>query len=229
MAAPSARASFIASGAAIAEAGPGGALLVYLVIGLMVYFIMTSLGELATFMPVSGSFCTYASRYVDPGFGFALAGPSGQLATVVAVDVVAAQLVAAYWFPDSPGWIWSVAFLALTFGLNAFSARGFGESEYWFALIKVIAALCFIVVGLGMLVGIIHSGTRSAWSTERATRPSSATAIPAGVAMVVAYSFQGTAELVGAAAGESENPRRTCRAPSTTCSAHPAVLRAGPS
>ena len=63
---------FIASGAAIAEAGPGGALLVYLVIGLMVYFIMTSLGELATFMPVSGSFCTYASRYVDPGFGFAL-------------------------------------------------------------------------------------------------------------------------------------------------------------
>ena len=149
---------FIASGAAIAEAGPG-ALLVYLVIGLMVYFIMTSLGELATFMPVSGSFCTYASRYVDPGFGFALGWTFWfSWATVVAVDVVAAQLVMAYWFPDSPGWIWSVAFLALTFGLNAFSARGFGESEYWFALIKVIAVLCFIVVGLGMLVGIIHSG-----------------------------------------------------------------------
>ena len=149
---------FIASGAAIAEAGPGGALLVYLVIGLMVYFIMTSLGELATFMPVSGSFCTYASRYVDPGFGFALGWTFWfSWATVVAVDV-AAQLVMAYWFPDSPGWIWSVAFLALTFGLNAFSARGFGESEYWFALIKVIAVLCFIVVGLGMLVGIIHSG-----------------------------------------------------------------------
>ena len=115
---------FIASGAAIAEAGPGGALLVYLVIGLMVYFIMTSLGELATFMPVSGSFCTYASRYVDPGFGFALGWTFWfSWATVVAVDVVAAQLVMAYWFPDSPGWIWSVAFLALTFGLNAFGAR----------------------------------------------------------------------------------------------------------
>ena len=119
MAAPSARAH-IASGAAIAEAGPGGALLVYLVIGLMVYFIMTSLGELATFMPVSGSFCTHASRYVDPGFGFALGWTFWfSWATVVAVDVVAAQLVMAYWFPDSPGWIWSVAFLALTFGLNA--------------------------------------------------------------------------------------------------------------
>lgn len=201
---------FIASGAAIAEAGPGGALLVYLVIGLMVYFIMTSLGELATFMPVSGSFCTYASRYVDPGFGFALGWTFWfSWATVVAVDVVAAQLVMAYWFPDSPGWIWSVAFLALTFGLNAFSARGFGESEYWFALIKVIAVLCFIVVGLGMLVGIIHSGDQIGlvnWSVGDAPFVGNF-ATWVGVAMVVAYSFQGT-ELVGVAAGESENPRR---------------------
>ena len=176
----------------------------------MVYFIMTSLGELATFMPVSGSFCTYASRYVDPGFGFALGWTFWfSWATVVAVDVVAAQLVMAYWFPDSPGWIWSVAFLALTFGLNAFSARGFGESEYWFALIKVIAVLCFIVVGLGMLVGIIHSGDQIGlvnWSVGDAPFVGNF-ATWVGVAMVVAYSFQGT-ELVGVAAGESENPRR---------------------
>ena len=201
---------FVASGAAIAEAGPGGALLVYLVIGLMVYFIMTSLGELATFMPVSGSFCTYASRYVDPGFGFALGWNFWvSWATVVAVDVVAAQLVMAYWLPDTPGWIWSVAFLALTFGLNAFSARSFGEAEYWFALIKVVAVLCFIVVGLGMLVGIIHGGDQvglANWTIGDAPFVGNA-ATWVGVAMVVAYSFQGT-ELVGVAAGESENPRR---------------------
>ncbi|MCV6902322.1 MAG: amino acid permease [Achromobacter xylosoxidans] len=201
---------FIASDAAIAQAGPGGALTVYLLIGLMVYFIMTSLGELATFMPVSGSFCTYASRYVDGGFGFAL-GWNFWLswATVVAVDVVAAQLVMAYWFPDTPGWIWSVAFLALTFGLNAFSARSFGEAEYWFAIIKVVAVLCFIVLGLAMLVGIIHSdapvGLRN-WTVGEAPFVGNV-ATWVGVAMVVAYSFQGT-ELVGVAAGESENPRR---------------------
>ncbi len=63
---------FVASGASVAQVGPGGALLTYLVIGLMVFFIMTSLGEMATFMPVSGSFATYSSRYVDEGFGFAL-------------------------------------------------------------------------------------------------------------------------------------------------------------
>lgn len=201
---------FVASGAAIAQAGPGGALMVYLVIGLMVYFIMTSLGELATFMPVSGSFCTYASRYVDPGFGFALGWNFWvSWATVVAVDVVAAQLVMAYWLPDTPGWIWSVAFLALTFGLNAFSARSFGEAEYWFAIIKVVAVLCFIVVGVAMLAGIIHGGGPVGldnWKVGDAPFVGNA-ATWVGVAMVVAYSFQGT-ELVGVAAGESENPRR---------------------
>ena len=157
---------------------------------------------------------------MDPGFGFALGWTFWfSWATVVAVDVVAAQLVMAYWFPDSPGWIWSVAFLALTFGLNAFSARGFGESEYWFALIKVIAVLCFIVVGLGMLVGIIHSGDQIGlvnWSVGDAPFVGNF-ATWVGVAMVVAYSFQGT-ELVGVAAGESETRAATCRAPSTTCS-----------
>ena len=134
----------------------------------------------------------------------------------------------AYWFPDSPGWIWSVAFLALTFGLNAFSARGFGESEYWFALIKVIAVLCFIVVGLGMLVGIIHSGDQIglvSWSVGDAPFVGNF-ATWVGVAMVVAYSFQGT-ELVGVAAGESKPaPQRAARHQPRVL-AHPAVLRAG--
>jgi single-stranded-DNA-specific exonuclease len=62
---------FVASGATVAQAGPGGALLAYALIGLMVYFLMTSLGELAAFMPVSGSFATYGSHFVDPAFGFA--------------------------------------------------------------------------------------------------------------------------------------------------------------
>ncbi len=63
---------FVASGATISQAGPGGALLSYMLIGLMVYFLMTSLGELAAYMPVSGSFATYGQNYVEEGFGFAL-------------------------------------------------------------------------------------------------------------------------------------------------------------
>lgn len=84
---------FVASGATVSQAGPGGALLSYIIIGLMVYFLMTSLGELAAFMPVSGSFSTYGSRYVEEGFGFALGWNYWyNWAVTIAVDLVAAQL-----------------------------------------------------------------------------------------------------------------------------------------
>src|SRR3954463_10571086 len=63
---------FLASGATIADAGPGGALTAYLIAGIMVYFIMTSLGEMSAFIPITGSFSTYSDRFVDPALGFAV-------------------------------------------------------------------------------------------------------------------------------------------------------------
>ena len=200
---------FVASGSAIAQVGPGGAVLTYLVIGIMVYYLMTSLGELAAFMPVAGSFSTYASRYVDKGFGFALGWNFWfSWAVVVAVDLVASQLVMAYWFPNVPGIIWSGLFLLIMVALNAISARGFGEAEYWFALIKVVAVLGFLATGVMILFGVISTGHMPGfdnWTVGDAPFVGNfATFV--GVAMIVAYSFQGT-ELVGVAAGESENPR----------------------
>lgn len=95
---------FVSSGATIAQSGPGGALLSFAVIGLMVYFLMTSLGELAACMPVSGSFSTYASRYVEESFGFALGWNYWYAwAVTIAVDLVAVQIIMTYWFPDTPG------------------------------------------------------------------------------------------------------------------------------
>ena len=91
---------FMASSSAIHSAGPGGALVAYAAIGLMVYFFMTSLGEMATFMPVSGSFSTYAMRFVDPSLGFAL-GWNYWFNWVItaAVDVSVAAVVISYWEP----------------------------------------------------------------------------------------------------------------------------------
>ena len=63
---------FFASGSAVSTAGPGGAALAYIIMGALVYFLMTSLGEMATLMPVSGSFETYATKFVDPALGFTL-------------------------------------------------------------------------------------------------------------------------------------------------------------
>ncbi|BEA00042.1 hypothetical protein VEE15_00250 [Escherichia coli] len=148
---------FVASGATISQAGPGGALLSYMLIGLMVYFLMTSLGELAAYMPVSGSFATYGQNYVEEGFGFALGWNYWyNWAVTIAVDLVAAQLVMSWWFPDTPGWIWSALFLGVIFLLNYISVRGFGEAEYWFSLIKVTTVIVFIIVGVLMIIGYLQ-------------------------------------------------------------------------
>ena len=129
----------------------------YALIGLMVYFLMTSLGEMAAYMPVSGSFCTYGSRFVEDGFGFALGWNYWyNWAVTIAAELVAAQLVMSFWFPEVPGIYWSAIFLGIMFGLNVISARGFGESEFWFALIKVVTVVIFIGVGLATIFGIMH-------------------------------------------------------------------------
>ena len=95
---------FVATGASIASSGPGGTLLAYALIGVMVYFLMTSLGEMAAYMPVAGSFSTYGSKFVESGFGFALGWNYWfNWAVTIAAELVAAQLIMQFWFPDSPG------------------------------------------------------------------------------------------------------------------------------
>ncbi|RNM06745.1 amino acid permease [Dickeya undicola] len=200
---------FVASGATVSQAGPGGALLSYALIGLMVYFLMTSLGELAAFMPVSGSFSTYGARYVEEGFGFALGWNYWyNWAVTIAVDLVAAQLVMGYWFPSVPGWVWSALFLSLMFLLNYISVKGFGEAEYWFSLIKVTTVILFIGVGLLMITGILRGGEHAGWHNWQIGDAPFAGGFSAmiGVAMIVGFSFQGT-ELIGVAAGESKDPQ----------------------
>ena len=201
---------FVASGATISQAGPAGALLSYILIGAMVYFLMTSLGELAAFMPVSGSFSTYGQLYVEEGFGFALGWNYWyNWAVTIAVDLVAAQLVMNYWFPDSPGWVWSALFLCIIFALNWISVKGFGESEYWFSLIKVTTVIVFIIVGMMMILGIFKGVQPAGWSnwTVGDAPFAGGFASMIGVAMIVGFSFQGT-ELIGIAAGESADPQK---------------------
>lgn len=204
---------FVASGATIEKAGPGGALLSYAIIGLMVYFLMTSLGELAAYLPVSGTFATYGAKYVDESFGFAIGWNYWyNWAITVAVDLVAAQMVISYWFDfGAYSWLWSLLFLLVVFLLNVISVKGFGESEFWFSIIKVVTVIIFIAVGLAMIIGIINNGQNSAigwhnWQIDGAPFKGGFSSM-IGVAMIVGFSFQGT-ELIGIAAGESKDPEK---------------------
>jgi lysine-specific permease len=202
---------FVASGSTIATAGPGGALVAYALIGLMVFFLMTSLGEMAAYIPESGSFCTYGSRFVEEGFGFAMGWNYWyNWAVTIAAELVASQLVMSFWFPTVPGFCWSALFLGLMFLLNFFSVKGFGESEFWFALIKVVAVVVFIVLGFATIFGIMRGYPSPGFSNFTGGDAPFVGGLQAmiGVAMIAGFSFQGT-ELIGVAAGESEAPHKS--------------------
>lgn len=199
---------FLASGGAIAQAGPGGTLLAYGLIGIMVYFLMTSLGEMAAFMPSSGSFSTYATKFVDPSLGFALGWNYWyNWAITIAAEIAAVSLIMKYWFPNSNTLLWTILFIAIILIFNLLSVKAFGEAEYWFAMIKVATVVIFIIVSFLMIFGLIGGqdpiGFKNFVVNEAPFHGGIFAVI--GVFLVAGFSFQGT-EMLGVTAGEAENP-----------------------
>ncbi|MDF7641410.1 amino acid permease [Bifidobacterium sp. ESL0784] len=198
---------FMTSGSTISKAGPGGGLVAYIAMGIMVYFLMTSLGELATNQPVSGSFATYNAKYVDPALGFAMGWNYWfNWAITVAVDISTAALLIQYWLPHTPGWIWSMLVLAVIFLINALTVSAFGETEYWLSLIKVVTVIVFLILGFCMIFGIMFHPAIGLSNFTYKDAPFVG-GFPAilSVFLIAGFSFQGT-ELIGVTAGESEDP-----------------------
>lgn len=202
---------FLNAGYTINQAGAGGALVGYLIGGVILYMVMVCLGELAVHMPVTGSFQKYAANYIGPSAGFALGWMYfvGSAATA-GVEFTAAGILMKHWFPHTPVWIWCAVFIVLLFALNALTTKGFAEAEYWFAGIKVIAVIAFIFIGIAGIFGMIPLADRPAPFFENLAP---AGLFPAGIAIVfvtmmnVIFSYQGS-ELIGIAAGESEEPEK---------------------
>ncbi|MGE7667473.1 amino acid permease [Ureibacillus composti] len=202
---------FLASGASIAQAGPGGALLAYALIGVMVYFLMTSLGEMAAYMPTSGSFSTYATKFVDPAFGFAMGWNYWyNWAITIAAEISAVSLIMKYWFPDSSSALWTILFIIVVLTFNILSVRAYGESEYWFAMIKVATVIVFIIVSFLMIFGILGGNDPVGFENffaEEAPFHGGFLAI-FGIFLAAGFSFQGT-ELLGVTAGETKDPGKS--------------------
>lgn len=198
---------FITSGEAISTAGPGGALVAYVVMGMMVYFLMTSLGEMATYMPLTGSFSAYATKFIDPALGFAM-GWNYWLnwAVTIPVEATTAGIIMNYWLPSVPQWIFSVTVLALIFLINYLSVRSYGETEYWLALVKIITVIVFLIVGVAIIFGIMggHAVGVSNFHYKKAPFVGGIPAI-ISIFLIAGFSFQGT-ELVGITAGEAATP-----------------------
>ena len=201
---------FVASGATIAQAGPLGALVAYAAIGLMVFFLMTSLGEMASYLPISGSFAAFGSRYVDESFGFAMGWNYWfNSAITVAVEAATVGVIMQFWLPHVPTWIWSTAVLALILIINLLSAKAYGESEFWMAAIKVTTVIIFIIIGLASIFGAFTMKPDVLHNLSAGGNHGFVGGFGGMIAvfMIAGFSFQGT-EIVGVAAGESENPEK---------------------
>lgn len=203
---------FVATGNVISQAGPGGAILAYLIIGVMLYFLMSSIGELATFYPVSGSFSSYSTRFVDKSLGFTMGWLYWAIwLLVTSVDIIISASVLNYWgtFQFFSPVTWSIIFLCLLFLLNIFSVKAFGETEFWLSLIKVITIIVFIAIGVLTIVGILGGKTYglSNYTAGEAPFVGGFSGF-LGVLLVAGFSVGGT-EVVAVTAGESSNPDRS--------------------
>ncbi|MBK0065096.1 MULTISPECIES: amino acid permease [unclassified Acinetobacter] len=201
---------FLGSGEVISQTGPIGAILAYILGGLIAYMVMLCLGELAVHMPVSGSFGAYAAKYIGPASGYMVSWLYWLTWTAtLGTEFTAAALLMQEWFPHISMWIWTLIFAATIFILNLSSTKIFAESEFWLSLVKVITVISFIILGLMAIVGLI-----SFHGSETAPLFSNLTAqgwFPQGLMpifatmLIVNFAFSGT-ELIGVAAGETKNP-----------------------
>lgn len=203
---------FLSSGQVIAQAGPIGAVISYIIGGLIAYMVMLCLGELAVNQPVTGSFGAFASKNIGPGTGYMVSwmywlGWSATLGT----EFTAAALLMQEWFPDTSIWLWTLVFIIAVLVSNLASTRFFAESEFWLSLIKVSTVFIFIVLGLAAIFGLISfEGYESTPLFSNLTAhgwfPNGLFPIFATM-LIVNFAFNGT-EMIGIAAGETENPEK---------------------
>src|ERR1700743_2716554 len=145
---------FMGSGQAIGYAGPA-VIISYAIAAIAAAAIVLSLSERAVMHPQAGSFGTYAEIYLNPWAGF-VTRYSYWMAQVIAgaAEAAAAGLYMTFYFPGTPVWMWSLGFAFVLLYFNSRSVNNFGSIEYWFALIKVVAIIVFIILGAATIFGL---------------------------------------------------------------------------
>ncbi|KAF5115390.1 hypothetical protein DUD61_002488 [Geotrichum candidum] len=201
---------FIGSGKALGNGGPASLLIAFFLIGVMLYCTIQALGELTVRFPVSGAFSTFCTRFIDPAWGFAIGWNYGiQWLVVFPLELVAASMTIQYWNKEINAAAWVAIFWSAIMVINLFGVKGYGEAEFIFSFIKVIAVIGFIIFGIvincgGGPQGGYIGGTY--WYTPGAFNHGFKGLC--SVFVTGAFSFSGT-EIVGLAAAETSNPRKT--------------------
>lgn len=200
---------FYGSAATIELAGPA-ITFSYLIGGLVIFFIMRMLGEMAVDEPVSGSFSHFAYKYWGEFPGF-LSGWNYWFNYIVVsmAELTAVGIYVNFWFPDIPHWVTALICLVFITLLNLISVGTFGEFEFWFAIVKVVAIIGMIVFGLFLIFSGINgeaTGFDNLW-IHGGFIPNGMIGILFSLVPVM-FSFGGI-ELIGITAGEADNPKKS--------------------
>ncbi|MGZ4598690.1 MAG: amino acid permease [Oryzihumus sp.] len=203
---------FVGSSTAIAAAGPA-VLVAYALAGTLVVLVMRMLGEMATAQPDTGSFSTYADRALGRWAGFSI----GWLywwfwVLVIPIEATAGAKILNGWIPSVSTWVFALLITGLLMVTNLFSVKNYGEFEFWFALVKVVAIVAFIVLGVLAIAGVLpgsHASGVSHLFSNGGFMPNGFGAVLAAM-LTTMFTFMGT-EIVTIAAAESPNPEAGIR------------------
>jgi L-asparagine transporter-like permease len=200
---------FLGSSVTIELAGPG-VIVTYLLGALIAIVVAHALAEMAVVQPVAGAFGVYAETYLSPWAGFSVRATYG-LVQIIAIgaEVTAVAIYFAFWFPSVPGWLWIVLVSTALVLVNALQVGAFGEFEYWFAMIKVLAIIVFICVGFAVIAGL---GARPGVGLANLTRYGGF--LPHGwrgvwLALTLAITSYMGIEVIAVTAGEAQQPEQS--------------------
>ncbi|KAF5599085.1 amino acid permease [Fusarium pseudocircinatum] len=199
---------FVGMGTGLSTAGPAGLLLCFAIVGVLLWAVMQSLGELGAFIPMSGSFTHYTAMFVDPALGFALGWNYALLwAGIIIAEYNNLGLVLTYWESPIPRWGWILIFWGIFLAFTFLGIKSFGEAEFWLALIKILAILAFFLCAILITSGVIGN-EKVGFKFYHDPGP-----FADGVKGIfkifvfAALQYSGT-EMVGLTAGESKNPAK---------------------
>ncbi|MGA2538764.1 MAG: amino acid permease [Terracidiphilus sp.] len=200
---------FLGSSVTIRLAGPG-VILSYLFSAVIAVIVAYAIAEMAVVHPVAGSFGVYAQTYLNEWSGFAVRATYTFVQIIaIGAEVTAVAIYCALWLPAFPQWIWVVCVSAGLIAINGMQVGNFGEFEYWFAIIKVIAIVVFILLGVGLIFGF---GPMRAVGFQNLTAHGGF--LPHGIkgvwlAMTLTLTSYMGVEILGVTAGEAAQPEKT--------------------
>lgn len=209
---------FLGIGPAAVLAGPA-VIVGYALAGIIAFFIMRQLGEMVVEEPVSGSFSHFANKYWGSFAGFASGWNYWVLYILVSMsELTAIGIYIHFWWPEIPLWTSSLFFFIVINALNLTSVKVYGEVEFWFSIIKVIAIIAMILFGIYLLFsgdGGEQASIRNLWNDEgffpkgflSADGKGGFQGLFAAIALIM-FSFGGL-ELIGITAAEAEQPEKT--------------------